>query len=62
MASEEYLARKLAYIKKYQKRTYKNFSFKVRFDRKDIIEKLGSVPSMNRYIVSLIEKDIAADK
>lgn len=58
MPSKEYLERKAAYIKQYQKKVYKNVSFKVRLTRKDIIDKLNSVPNKSNYIVSLIENDI----
>lgn len=62
MPSKEYLQRKAAYIKRYQKEVYKHVSFKVRFTRKDILDKLDSVPNKSEYIVSLIEKDIAESK
>lgn len=58
MPSKEYLERKAAYIKQYQKKVYKHFSFKVRLNRKDIIEKLETVPNKSEYIISLITKDI----
>lgn len=47
-----------AYIGGYNKNTYKMFPFRVRKDNIDTINKLNSVPSINGYINSLIEKDI----
>jgi len=47
-----------SYINSYNKETYKMFPFRVRRDEVDIIHKLKSVSSVNRYITSLIEKDI----
>ena len=47
------------YIDKYNKNTYKMFPFRVRKDNIDVLGKLQSVPSMNKYICSLIEHDIS---
>ena len=38
------------YIDSYNKDTYKVFPFRVRKDDVDTINKLSSVPSMNKYI------------
>lgn len=46
------------YIDGYNKNTYKMFPFRVRKDNTKTINKLNSVPSINGYINSLIEKDI----
>ena len=46
------------YVDNYNKSTYKLFPFRVRKDDVAVIEKLSSVPSMNKYIYSLIENDI----
>lgn len=46
------------YIDSYNKDTYKMFPFRVRKDDIDTINKLASVPSMNKYIHSLIDNDI----
>ena len=46
------------YIDGYNKNTYKMFPFRVRKDNTETINKLNSVPSINGYINSLIEKDI----
>lgn len=46
------------YIDNYNKATYKMFPFRVRKDDIAVIEKLNSVPSMNKYIYSLIDNDI----
>lgn len=46
------------YIGKYNKSNYKMFPFRIRCDDTKVIEKLRKVPSMNRYIHSLIENDI----
>ena len=57
MPSEEYLKRKSAYIKRYQKEHYMNISFKIRSDRdKDIIELLKGVPNKSSFIIDLIRK------
>lgn len=46
------------YIGNYNKSTYKMFPFRVRKDDTKTINKLISVPSINGYLNSLIEKDI----
>lgn len=46
------------YIGNFNKNTYKMFPFRVRKDDVDVIDKLKSVPNMNKYIYSLIENDI----
>lgn len=46
------------YIGNYNKKTYKMYPFRVRKDDTKIIKKLSSVPNLNAYIHSLIEKDI----
>lgn len=46
------------YIDKYNKDTYKMFPFRVRKDDKKTLKKLTSVPSVNGYLYSLIDKDI----
>ena len=37
------------------------FPFRVRIDNSEIIDKLKAVPSVNGYLISLIEKDIHRD-
>lgn len=57
--TEEYKSRKIAYIKKYQKKTYANVSIKLRLDTDtDVLEKLESVPNKSDYIKLLIRTDI----
>ena len=46
------------YIQGYNKNTYKTFPFRVRKDNVEMIDKLNSVPSVNGYLNSLIERDI----
>ena len=46
------------YINTFNKNTYKMFPFRVRKDDEAVIEKLKNVPSMNKYILSLITNDI----
>jgi len=46
------------YIGNYNKSTYKMFPFRVRKDDTKTMNKLISVPSINGYLNSLIEKDI----
>lgn len=48
----------IKYIDNYNKNTYKMFPLRVRLDSDKIIEKLKSVPSVNKYIINLIRKDI----
>lgn len=60
MPSEEYYERKKEYIKKYQKKTYRNISFKVRLkDDQDILDILNSVPNRSEFIKSLIRNSAA---
>ena len=47
---------------KYDKKTYKKYGFRVRYDDKELYKKLESVPSINAYVVDLIRKDIKASK
>ena len=46
------------YIDSYNKKNYKQFSFRIRKDDEKVIEKLLEAPSMNQYIHSLIDSDI----
>jgi len=46
------------YIDSYNKQTYKMFPFRVRKDDTFVIDKLTSVPNLNKYIYSLIDNDI----
>ena len=49
------------YIDSYNKKTYKMFPFRVRKDDTSVIDKLASVPNLNKYIYSLIDNDINHD-
>lgn len=44
---------------KYQRKTYCRIVLRIRYDDKEVLEKLKSVPSKKDYIVSLIKDDIA---
>ena len=44
--------------KKYNLKAYRKYTFRVRKDDTEIIEKLESVSSKNGYITDLIRKDI----
>ena len=46
------------YINSFNKQTYRMFPIRVRKDNKKIINKLSSVKSINRYILTLIDEDI----
>ena len=46
------------YVEKYNKQNYKMFPFRVRKDDVSVLNKLASVPNMNKYIYSLIDNDI----
>ena len=50
--------KKLNYIKKYNKKTYKQIKFEVRLDDAEVLKKLESVPSVRAYILKLIRQDI----
>lgn len=50
----------IKYMNDFNKRTYKSYSVRVRRDNVKVIDKLDSEPSVNRYIIELIEKDIEA--
>lgn len=47
-----------SYIDGYNKQTYKMFQFRVRNDNKDVLNKLDSVASKNKYINDLILNDV----
>lgn len=49
------------YINNYNKNTYKMYPFRVKQNSNQIIKKLESVPSINAYVISLIERDINPD-
>ena len=49
-------------LHKYDKKTYKKLGFRVRYDDKEVLKKLESVPSVSAYVVELIRKDIEASK
>lgn len=46
------------YINDFNKNTYKMYPFRVKLNSTEIIDKLKSVPSINAYVLSLIENDI----
>lgn len=46
------------YTNDYNKNTYKMYPFRVKQNSSEVIDKLKSVPSINAYVISLIEKDI----
>ena len=48
----------IKYQNEFNRKTYKAYSIRVRRDRNDIIEKLDSVPSVNAYVIGLVEKDM----
>lgn len=61
MATEEYKARKMAYVKRYQRENYTNISFKVRTkEDKDILDILNSVPNKSEFLKALIRASAAA--
>ena len=47
-----------AYINNFNKNTYKMFPFRVRKDDSAVIEKLKTIPNVNKYIRTLIDNDI----
>lgn len=58
--TEAYKKRKAEYIKRYQKETYTNISFKLRTkDDSELVERLRkAVPSVSEYIKRLIKEDM----
>ena len=46
------------YIKDYNKNNYKMIPFRIKNSEIGVLEKLKTVPSINKYIFSLIENDI----
>lgn len=57
--TEEYKKRKAAYIKRYQKETYTNISFKLRTkDDCVLVEALKNTPNTSEYIKRLIREDL----
>jgi hypothetical protein len=58
--TKEAKARKDAYIKRFQKETYANVSFKLRYkEDNDVLVKLKSVANKSEYIKKLIRQDMA---
>ena len=49
------------YINDFNKETYKMFPLRIRKDNDAVIQKLNNTRNKNKYIVSLIEKDIKPD-
>ena len=58
--TEAYKKRKAEYIKRYQKETYTNISFKLRTeDDSELVEHLRkAVPNVSEYIKQLIKEDM----
>ena len=48
----------MEYINEYNKKTYKNYSFRIRKENKEIIEWLDKQKNITGYLVELIEKDM----
>ena len=48
----------IKYISKYNKENYKMYQFRIKKSDKELIEKLDNVSNRNRYITSLIKKDL----
>ena len=49
------------YINSYNKNTYKTILFRVRKDNEKVIKKLNSLKNVNKYLLQLIDDDIAPD-
>lgn len=63
MPSKEYLERKSAYIKKYQKEKYKNISFKLRIgEDNDVLTILNSVENKSEFLKLLVRNSIKGDR
>ena len=52
----------IEYQNDYNKDHYKRYGLMVSIKEKDVIKKLDSVASKNRYIIDLIKKDILGKK
>ena len=50
------------YIKSYHREFYKNYAFKIRKDRTEIIEWLDQQENKTEYIFKLIEEDMKKNK
>lgn len=55
---EEKKYKQLVYQNDYNKEHYKRYGLMVSIKEKDVISKLESVASKNKYIIDLIKKDI----
>jgi hypothetical protein len=60
--SEESKRHKVLYNIGYKAKTYRRYRLDVRFDNKDVIDKLESVPNRNKYLLDLIKADIDRQK
>ena len=49
------------YINEFNKETYQMFPLRIRRDNSIVIQKLKNTRNKNRYIVTLIEKDVCPD-
>jgi len=57
--SDEYYARKKAYIKKYQRAHYTSVNLKFRnVEDKEIIDALNKIPNKSAYVRELIKKSL----
>ena len=54
--------KQIEYQNDYNKEHYKRYGLMISIKEKDVIEKLESVYSKNRYIIDLIKKDIEKSK
>lgn len=50
--------KQINYIAEYNKANYKMYTFRVRKDNNNVIEKLNNISNRNKYILDLIERDI----
>lgn len=56
------MSNKQQYINEYIKDKYKSIKLRVRYDDKEIIEKLSNVDNINKYLLTLIRKDIRENR
>lgn len=50
------------YVNEYIKEKYKTIKFRVRYEDKEVIEKLNEVDSINKYLLDLVKKDIRENR
>lgn len=62
MSEEKKKFDQIKYGNEYKKKHYKRYRMDVKFENKEVIEKMDSVEGKNAYLIRLVEEDIKREK